>query len=134
LFRNGALEIVTDLTTSPQGKGYLPSRWFEEDVFEQTRAALEVLQVAEVAAPVVAMLSFTGIKGWKMAVDDRWNIRRTPGFDRDPLLIPEMLLQSLQTDDVRGLIRPMMDDTWRAGGHEKSDYYDDTGKWIGRRS
>lgn len=64
-----------------------------------------------------------------MGVDDRWGIR---GIDRDPLLVPEMLLQSLQTDDVRVLIRPVIDDSWRAGGHEKSDYYDDAGKSVGR--
>jgi hypothetical protein len=137
LFRSGILEIVAhqEDRTSRAGRPILPSKAFEEDIFAQTKAALAVLALAGVTPPVAMMLSFTGIKGWEMGVRDTWGTRgEKGGFDRDPLLIPELLLQSLATDDVQTLVKPVIDATWNAAGFAQSDYYDPQGNWVGQGS
>ena len=136
LFRNGILEIVVhqEDRTSRAGRPILPSLAFEEDIFAQTKAALAVLALVGVTPPVAMMLSFIGIKGWEMGVRDTWGTRgHMGGFDRDPLLVPELLLQSLKADEVRTLVKPVIDATWNAAGYAQSDYYDAQGNWVGKQ-
>jgi hypothetical protein len=80
------------------------------------------------------MLSFTGIKGWEMGVRDAYGTRgRRGGFDRDPLLVPELMVQSYDVDDVPRLVKPVIDATWNAAGFLQSDYYNEDGNWVGDR-
>jgi hypothetical protein len=133
-YRSGILEIVVQLKEwKPRGKVVLPSLAFEEDVFAQAKAALALLQSARVSLPIVAMLSFVGIKGWEMGVNDPYGRRGTRGgFDRDPLLIPEMVVETYDAE-VQRLFKPIVDATWNAGGYPNSLYYDAQGNWIGER-
>jgi len=132
LFRNGTLEIVAFRGLNMNGEALLPSLSFEKDIFEQSRAALAVIKSAGVAQPIAIMLSFTGIHGWQMGIRDDWGTRgHHGGFDRDPLLIPELILQDLQTNDIPRLVKPLVDATWNAAGFPKSDYYDKDGNWVG---
>jgi hypothetical protein len=136
LYRNGIIEIAAlqPDRTSRAGRPILPSLSFEEDIFAQTKAALAVLEGASVSPPLAMMLSFTGIKGWEMGVRDTWGTRgHMGGFDRDPLLVPELLLQSIKADEVRALVKPVIDATWNAAGYAKSDYYDVQGNWVGEQ-
>jgi hypothetical protein len=134
LFRNGILEIAEHLAPTSKGRLLLPSLAFERDIFTQMKAALQTLKMASATSPVAVMLSFTGIKGWQMGVRDEWGTRgREGGFDRDPLLIPELILQSLDIGDVPKAIKPIIDATWNAAGYPQSDYYDADGNWVGER-
>lgn len=131
LFRNGVIETVSVWDGSRTGTK-LPSLAFERDIFTKSTAALKLLDLIAVAPPVVMLLSFTGMKGWEMAVRDTWGVRGSAGgFDRDPLLIPELVVEPLDTDDVRKLIRPVIESTWQAAGYAKSDYYNQQGEWVG---
>jgi Putative DNA-binding domain len=138
LFRNGILEIAIRLGEwNPHGKLVLPSLAFEEDTFAQTKAALAALDLLSVSRPVAMMISFTGVRGWQMGIRDPYGTRGGKGgFDRDPLLVPELILQSLEVESVPKLIKPLIDAVWNAAGYARSDYYDEKGDWIGegRRS
>jgi hypothetical protein len=132
LYRNGTLEVVHVQSGGQSGKG-LPSRGFEQEIFEITMHALDVLKVSQVLPPVAMLLSFTGIKGWGMVVHDPWGHHAgNAGFDRDPLLIPELIIESLMTDDVRKLVKPLLDSTWQAADFERSLSYDEGGNWVSR--
>jgi schlafen family protein len=134
LFRNGILEAIRREPewTSKRGYPVLASLAFEEELFRQTKGALATLTRAGVSPPIAIMLSFVGIKGWRMGVKDSWGTRGGMGFDRDPLLIPEQLLvEASDGIDVTQLLKPTIDATWNAAGFEKSDYYDSHGTWIG---
>lgn len=135
IYRNGVMEIVATLNEwKPRGELVLPSLAFEEDTFAQVSSALSVLKAVGVDAPVVLMLSLVGIRGWHMGVKDPWGDRRpVGGFDRDPVLVPELVIQSLEVSDVQKLIKPIIDATWNAGGFSGSDYYDEQGDWVGER-
>jgi hypothetical protein len=133
LFRNGILEtVVHQLERKARGRLLLPSLAFEESIFKQMSVAIEVLKAVSVAPPVAVMLSFTGIKGWEMGVRDDWGTRGSRGgFDREPLLIPEMIFETLEIDNVPKAIKPIVDSTWNAAGFPESDYYAQNGNWIG---
>jgi hypothetical protein len=132
LYRNGILEIAVYLEELlRRGRVFLPSLTFERDVFAQAGTALAVLELAGVSPPVAVMLSFVGIKGWEIGVHDPFGVRGEGGFDRDPLLIPELIVQSFEIDDVQRLVRPIIDATWNAAGYPKSDHYDEQGDWVG---
>jgi Putative DNA-binding domain len=133
LFRNGVLEIVTHLTEwNPHGKLVLPSLAFEEEMFEILRATLAVLSYLSITPPIAVLLSFAGIKGWQMGVKDSYGIRGDRGgFDRDPLLVHELILTTVATDNVPQLLRPLIEAVWNAAGYPKSDYYDQNGNWVG---
>lgn len=135
LYRNGIVEIVTLIREwNPRGKTVLPSLAFEEDVFAQTKATLKALKLIGASPPIAVMLSFTGIKGWEMGVRDAYGTRgRRGGFDRDPLLVPELMVQSYDVDDVPRLVKPVIDATWNAAGFLQSDYYNEDGNWVGDR-
>lgn len=136
LFRNGILEIVVHQPVwNPRGRLLLPSLAFEEGLFKQTAAAVEVLKAASVVPPVAVMLSFTGIKGWEMGVRDDWGTRgRRGGFDREPLVIPELIFENLEIDSIPRSIKPIVDSTWNAAGFPRSDYYAQDGNWVGERN
>lgn len=135
LFRTGVIEIVTHLQAwNPRGKLVLPSLAFEEDMFEMVKATLAVLRHLSVSPPVAILLSFAGIKGWQMGVRDPYGTRgNRGGFDRDPLLVPELILTTLATDNVPRLLKPLIEAVWNAAGYAHSDYYDQEGNWVGER-
>lgn len=135
LFRNGVLESVLHLNEwRPKGRLVLPSLAFEEDLFSQVKSSLAALRAIGVAPPVAMMLSFTGIRGWEMGVRDDWGTRRQHGgFDRDPLLLPDLLFETLEIADIPRTIKPVIDSVWNAAGFAKSDYYAPDGNWVGER-
>jgi hypothetical protein len=58
--------------------------------------------------------------------------RNKTGFDRDPLLIPEVMAENLELPAATNL-RPILDATWNAEGWAGSIYFDEDGKWVGHR-
>lgn len=133
LYQNGILEVVSHVGQwKPRDKLVLPSVAFEEDAILQTRAALNVFKVISATPPIAVLLSFTGIQGWEMGVEMRFPHRfQSAAFDRDPLLIPETMLQTFDIEDVAKAIRPVIDATWNAAGFAQSANYDGQGNWKG---
>ncbi|MGE0652058.1 MAG: helix-turn-helix domain-containing protein [Alphaproteobacteria bacterium] len=118
LFRNGSIECVHYMQRNEyRGKLGFPSVSFEHNLFEQAAGAVATLRAAEAAPPVAMMLSFVGIQGWEMAVAPGLHFRDAyVGFDRDPLLIPDTLLETFDGLDVREVIKPLIEATWNAAG------------------
>lgn len=125
VYRNGILEVVVPPPEcNKNGRSLLQSLAFEKSLFKQSSAALKVLKSVFVAAPIAVMLSFTGIKGWEIDANFDWGHRRySYQFDDEPLLIPELMLESLEIDDIRRSFTPIVDRTWNAAGFPKSDYW-----------
>jgi hypothetical protein len=53
-------------------------------------------------------------------------------FDRDPLIIPEILIENFDGSPVREL-RPTIDAIWNAAGWPGSPHYDELNNWDGNR-
>ncbi|GAB4507414.1 MAG: hypothetical protein Tsb0026_02750 [Sulfuricaulis sp.] len=135
LYRNGIVEIVWYLeqreSTRRLGDLIIPSEAFEKELIAAWNNTKHLYGALNVMAPVVLMLSFVGIKGWHMGVVPEAGFRQT-GFDRDPLLIPEIIVENLELPAATDL-RPILDATWNAEGWAGSIYFDNDGKWVGHR-
>jgi len=70
------------------------------------------------------MLTLIGMKGWRIATSSDGS---AGPFDRDPLFIPELVLETfdgLNQDEVK----PLIDCVWNAAGSPCSPNYDAQGR------
>jgi Schlafen, AlbA_2 len=133
IFRNGAVEGVDAfmLRTRSNDRELIPSTALEEALIEALGRYLTLLRDLDVAPPLVLATSYLGVRGFEMAVNQRYFESGMP-IDRDDLLIPETLIESLDSNaDV--LMRPQLDALWNAVGFPSSTNYDDEGRWQSPR-
>ena len=78
------------------------------------------------------MASFVGIKGWRMGVSPAYATSALDVFDRDPLLISEILVEAFGDLPVVEA-RPIVEAIWNAAGWPGSPHYDQNGGWDGIR-
>lgn len=129
LFRNGGVEVVSaGMADTRDGIAYLPSRTFEEQII-RTLAEIKTLhQQLGIEPPFVLMLSLLGVKGYCLAFDDGFWGWRNKKFDRDDLLIPEVMIESAEFAPSF-VLKPSLDIVWNAAGYERSFNYDAQGNW-----
>ena len=48
-------------------------------------------------------------------------------------MIPELIFENLEIENMPKAIKPIIDSTWNAAGFSRSDYYAENGNWIGER-
>ncbi len=136
LYRSGIVEIVWHLEereSRHDGNLIIPSEDFEKELIAAWNNTKNLYSSLNIMAPVVLMLSFVGIKGWRMGVSPEVGFgRHIAKFDRDPLLIPETIVETLELPAATDL-KPILDATWNAEGWPGSIYFDDDDKWVGRR-
>ncbi len=127
-FRNGAVEAASSkLVVLREGQQFIGCVAYERDLLAAVEKYLQGLKEIGVPLPVLITLSMIGVKGVWLYVGS--NFFDDPGaIDRDTLLLPEVLLESFDTD-VTKLMRPIFDAVWNAAGYERSYNYDKNGKW-----
>jgi hypothetical protein len=69
----------------------LPCPAFERTNSSELRHAKLLFQRLGVAPPIVVMVTMTGMKGWQIATQHSGSAGT---FDRDPVLIPELVLET----------------------------------------
>jgi hypothetical protein len=85
-----------------------------------------------VESPVFLLLSLVGVGGYRML---QRGIQRYPSelrpVDRDALLVPEVLVPSLEQDlhALERHMRPLLDAVWNSVGVPRSPHYDESGNW-----
>lgn len=132
VFRNGCLETAnsrilearTDGTTGGVLTNY--EFWVEETV----RRFMQLLEKNSIDPPIFVMLSMIGVKGrsigWKLF--DGFDPEAPPGqIDRDPLLLPEIRIDTFAPDYYEAL-KPAFDIVWQSSGLPGSFNYT-SGKW-----
>jgi hypothetical protein len=135
LFRNGSIEVVTVFSNPEAAQNatrYLPGVGFEQRIFRQIHSTKQILQCLSVHCPVAVMVSFCGIKGWRMGVPSAYATSALDVFDRDPLLISEILIEAFDRPEFAEA-RPIIDAIWNAAGWPGSPHYDQEGGWDGSR-
>lgn len=132
-FRDGSLEYATAYIAASEKKKYLWSVAFEEFTLTALSRHFELLSALGLTPPVFAVLSLTGVLGYKLDLPD--SILRQPragqlAIDRDTLRVPEILVEDFE-QDVGVLMRPAFDAVWQAAGFQGSPNYDGQGRWVG---
>jgi hypothetical protein len=121
IFRNGALETVcTSLASHSGAGGDLQGANLKAEVVEKLGYYVSSLRVLGVDVPLVVMLSLLGVKGYR--VGPRSALEREVAamdgvgrFDSDVILVPEVLLESFDSD-ITCLMKPTFDIMWNAAG------------------
>ena len=70
------------------------------------------------------MLTLIGMKGWRIATEHSVS---SGTFDRDPVFIPELILETFGNLD-KDEVKPLLDVVWNAAGSERSPNYDEQGR------
>jgi hypothetical protein len=128
VFRNGIIEAVDadvlrryETSTSP----LIPHNIFETRLLEGVQRFLAAQKLLGVEPPVLVMVSLLGVRGYMMAVSVTHFGENQP-IDRDNLVVPEVLLDSLDAD-VDTVMRSIFDAVWNATGWSGSPSYDSSG-------
>ncbi|OFW32075.1 MAG: hypothetical protein A3J28_08395 [Acidobacteria bacterium RIFCSPLOWO2_12_FULL_60_22] len=133
LFRNGIIETVDAFLLdrerlSDRLANSIPSLTFEEKLINRLPEYLEALKALGMEPPIFVMLSFLGVKGFKMGVS-RWDSGEA--IDRDLLILPEVVIDSYESDIAKAM-KPAFDSVWNAAGWPGSRNYQGD-KWTGSR-
>ncbi|MFH1010385.1 MAG: ATP-binding protein [bacterium] len=135
VFRNGIIEVVdVYLLRDVEGKHFIPSARFEKELMDATGRCLSVQTRLGVEPPILLMLSLLGVSGYSIGVSADPSIYYGAHYvnmiDRETLLVPEVMLESMDCDIAQGM-RPIFDAVWNAAGWARSMNYDQQGKWTG---
>jgi hypothetical protein len=120
IFRNGSLEAVSteDLGLYPNKKHMIGSEAYEKTLIERTPRLLSLLRAIGVEPPLIIMLSLVGVNGYELEVRRSFGgsaLVDPPVIDRDNLVIPEIVIDSLGADMAKEL-KPIFDIVWNAAG------------------
>ena len=131
VFRNGIIEMVDTSIIRPNGnQRYIPSFVFEDELIKLLKNCIYIHQNLSVVAPSTLIISLTGVKGYRLAVNqklDRWG-EHTHLIDRDSLILPEVVIEDYFVEPAT-LLRPIFDALWNSAGWARSFGYDEAGQW-----
>jgi hypothetical protein len=132
IFRNGCIEFVyTRLSYTDIGGLALRSLKAEEEIIKSVASSLIFQKVNVIQPPTIIFVSLLGVKGMIFGLpQSHWNISSSC-FDRDTILIPEVMLDNYPDDNnPTYLMKPALDAMWNAGGFPGSESFDKSGKWY----
>lgn len=128
LFRNGVIESVNcNLIGDEHGNGgFIRIHYIERAVLELLERVVPYLLKTGVEPPIAVMLTLTGVKGLCVPSGPTY-LSGSDAIDRDNLLIPEIIIENLETPfDIA--MRPAFDAIWNAAGLPYSRTYNSEGR------
>jgi len=128
LFHTGIVEAVAVFTERNDRK-MIASIVLESTLIDATASYLKEQARLGMRPPVAILLTLVGVKGYELAVG--LDLDAYP-FDRDTLLIPEVLLDSFDCQLGREM-KGLFDRIWNAAGLPKCLHYDQEGNWTDSR-
>jgi len=130
LFRNGIIEAVEGLLLEPhEGQLIIPSVGYERELIKSFTKYLSVFKILSVEPPIFVFLTLLGVKGYSMAVSDRFPFAKSHTIDRDILPSPEIIIESYDVNAAKEL-KPCFDSIWNACGFPRDLYYNDADEWA----
>lgn len=131
VFRSGIFEMVsTRLFNSREEDLYIPSIVLEEELINTLTDCIALHQKSAINPPSVILASFTGVRGYKLAVSQRldaWH-QQNHRIDRDTLILPEVIVEGYGESPAT-ILKPILDAIWNSAGWQKSYGYDEEGEW-----
>ena len=136
IFRNGALEATkAGIVRKRDDRLIIPGLALEKDIFQRLSSYIDGLRDIGVPPPLIIMFSLEGVKGAYYAVmSDPWGDYEPPLPD-NVLFLPACVLEGYGTAlEYHKTVRPAFDALWNAIGYSMSQYFDDNGVWVGKKS
>lgn len=133
VFRNGCIEALdARMIGKHNGELMIPSKSFEEEIIKAVGAYLSGLAQVGVQPPLVIMLSLLNVQGCRMLTTEIFNYPRGYPIDRNSLLVPEIVIETLNIEADKSL-RQTFDAIWNACGYSASPNYNADGNCNGTR-
>ena len=138
-FRSGILEAVDAwMLRSDDGEPIgipcgIERGDYERELIEALGRYLEVYECLRIDVPIVVMVTLVGAKGgcvWPKDASPLYWQDRVRTIDRDVLMLPERLVDSLDSDPYQ-MLKPVSDAIWNASGRPGCPYYVN-GVWTSR--
>jgi hypothetical protein len=130
-YRDGRVEAVRSgdlLGKVGQNPPTIAAMSLQVALIRVAERVLKLYKIAKVEAPIVVMATLVGVKGATITLDFlRHPYQGYDPIDRDVLVIPEVIFESLD-EDVVSALRPIFDTIWNAAGWEGCAFYDGTGR------
>ena len=83
--------------------------------------------------PAVLGIAVLDVKGYELAIGDAFHRFSRASADRPHLILPETWIENIETANVDGTVRPLMDMLWQAFGVERcADFDERTGAYAPR--
>lgn len=131
IYRNGIIESVSGNLLQHRDDQYrqcIPWQSLQGKLIDALGRYIQQYSTAGIEPPVLVSVTLLGVKGWKIP-PDIYNFSGEP-IDRDHLIIPDVLVEDF-TVDADIVLKPIFDALWNAAGFEKSQGYNETGRWVG---
>lgn len=126
LYRNGAMEFLVTL----RGPDNSTTFWLE-GIESLCRFGIKhyfsLYERLGFVGPFVTYLSFTNVKGYRIA-GERFSMNINHPIDRDVLLLPEIIVD-LNDPALDKKLQPVFDLIWNAVGITQSPSFDEAGNW-----
>ena len=129
VFRNSIIETVS----SDYDNNIIPSQAYEEEIIQAFDKYIEITQQLECHFPYFILTTMVGVKGYEMGVGSSSYPHRFPRpIDRDVLLLPDVVIEDMETE-LTSLLRDLFNAVWQAAGYPRSFNYDEGEKWVGQK-
>src|SRR5216683_7360895 len=129
VFRNGSIEAVdTSILNTAREIRFTRGFMYETNLLRAIRRYLDALEGLDVEPPLFVMVSFLGVKGYRIlfnpdVFEDIYDHR----IDRSNLIMPEVLIDSYDCN-LTEVMKPIFDTIANAAKWPGSMMYDEAGK------
>ena len=134
LFRTGVIEAADNYSFfEEEGASLIEGDVLDEGLIKAVQRYFRLLRDLGVEFPVFLLLSLVGVGDYQMlqrGIPQHYNSQLRP-VDRDALLVPEVLVPSLEQDlhALQRHMRPLLDAVWNSVGVQSSPHYEESGNW-----
>lgn len=89
----------------------------EDEIIGMFMDDVEVMKILNVAPPLGLLLAVSGVHGhiYTAPHDDHYDLRDRLPFRTDPLIFPPLLIEEYP-NEIRPILKPLLDRLWQAGG------------------
>lgn len=128
-FQDGIIEAVDSYTLNATHSDKIPIAYAEKQILDAVSKYIKFLSNLGVSGPAVIMLTLIGVKGLNFEGKEILEsfVGKTP-IDRDPLLLPDALLQDFEVN-IDHTLRPIFDALHNSAGFHKCNHFDKNGNW-----
>jgi len=142
VFRNGIIETVdmsllginaqnvAQFGSNVEPRSFSGER-YERKLLEAVKRYIDLLKFLGVEPPLFIMVSFLGVKSYKIALQKSVHhiTEYTDEIDRNNLIIPEIMIENFDVN-LAEVMKPIFDTVWNAAGYLSSPNYDAEGKFA----
>lgn len=86
------------------------------------------------AGPAVLSVAILNVKGFELGIGDSFHEFSRAAADRPHLIVPDVWIEDIDSADIDGAVRPLLDMLWQAFGIERCyDFDEKTGEYAPRK-